>query len=212
MTIPVIFLGKTNVAFFPVFADEPRIGNTRPPAGFLGGLESIGEAFGVNSEPTPALTIDVSIREIHSLRANITRFPVEEGASITDHIINQPRTLTIDGLISDTPSDLYTLVTPGLVSGFASTPPSLEAFDTMKSWWGNKQILDVQTGLDVYKNMIINNFSFPKDANTGRALRFTISLEEIRRVSSVVSQSPAVLDGAGATETLGSTSTSVYAP
>lgn len=208
MTIPVIFLGKTNVAFFPVF---PGIDNgiTRPSPGFLGGLESIGESFGINAQPTPALTVDVSIREIHSLQANITRFPVEFGASITDHIINQPRTLTIDGLISDTPSGLVALVVPGLVTGLVSTPPGLAAFDTMKSWWGNKQILDVQTGLDVYTNMVIRNFSFPKDANTGRALRFSLSLEEIIRVSSAIEQSSSVMDGAGPEANLGQTPTSV---
>lgn len=211
MTIPVIFLGKTNIAFFPVF---PNIDNgiTRPSPGFLGGLESIGESFGINAQPTPALTIDVSIREIHSLQADITRFPVEAGASITDHIINQPRTLTIDGLISDTPSSLVALVVPGLVTGLVSTPPSIEAFDKMKSWWGNKQILDVQTGLDVYTNMVIRDFSFPKDTNTGRALRFTISMEEIVRVSSTIEQSPSVMDGASPTANNGSTSTSTFIP
>ena len=50
--------------------------------------------------------IDVAISEKHSLAADVTEHPVEEGASITDHVRPQPRTVELEGLVTNHPLEL----------------------------------------------------------------------------------------------------------
>ena len=47
--------------------------------------------------------LDASLSESHSMNATVTEYPVEEGADIADHIRRQPDTITISGIVSDTP-------------------------------------------------------------------------------------------------------------
>jgi hypothetical protein len=47
--------------------------------------------------------IDVSISEQHSLSADVTEHPVESGPNIVDHVRPQPRTVRIEGLVTNHP-------------------------------------------------------------------------------------------------------------
>ncbi len=49
--------------------------------------------------------LDVAISEQHKYEAEVTDFPVESGGSISDHIRPKPFTLTIEGVVTDTPLD-----------------------------------------------------------------------------------------------------------
>ena len=65
--------------------------------------------------------IDVSVREVHSTQAEVTHFPVEEGADISDHVRLMPEQLQIEGLVSNQPVELPGSHTQGAVldpSGF----------------------------------------------------------------------------------------------
>lgn len=50
--------------------------------------------------------IDVSISEKHSLSADVTEHPVEDGANITDHVRPQPRVIQLEGLVTNHPTEL----------------------------------------------------------------------------------------------------------
>ncbi len=50
--------------------------------------------------------LDVSVREAHGLSADVTEHPVESGADVADHIRPKQRTVTIEGVISNTPIDV----------------------------------------------------------------------------------------------------------
>lgn len=50
--------------------------------------------------------VDVSIRESHEATADVTLHPVEEGTDIADHIRPEPRTIQIDGLVTNTPIEV----------------------------------------------------------------------------------------------------------
>lgn len=47
--------------------------------------------------------IDVTVREVHQVPAEVTRAPVEEGTDISDHVRLLPRTLQIEGVVSNHP-------------------------------------------------------------------------------------------------------------
>lgn len=50
--------------------------------------------------------IDVALSEKHSLTADVTEHPVEEGVNITDHVRPQPRTVQLEGLVTNHPTEL----------------------------------------------------------------------------------------------------------
>src|SRR5262245_60445383 len=49
--------------------------------------------------------IDVSISESHSLSASVTDHPVEQGVNIVDNIRPEPRTVEIEGLVTNHPTE-----------------------------------------------------------------------------------------------------------
>jgi hypothetical protein len=47
--------------------------------------------------------LDASLSETHSMSAEVTNHPVEEGSEISDHIRKQPDSIQISGVVSNTP-------------------------------------------------------------------------------------------------------------
>jgi len=52
---------------------------------------------------TYTLTLDASVREVHTGSSTVTDHPVERGSNVADHIRPDPDQLTIEGVISNTP-------------------------------------------------------------------------------------------------------------
>jgi len=52
---------------------------------------------------TYTLTLDASVREVHTATSTVTDHAVERGSNVADHIRPDPDSLTIEGVISNTP-------------------------------------------------------------------------------------------------------------
>lgn len=52
---------------------------------------------------TSAMVLDAMVKEDYTAEAEPTNHPVEDGADITDHVILRPRTLQIEGIVTETP-------------------------------------------------------------------------------------------------------------
>jgi hypothetical protein len=48
-------------------------------------------------------TCDATLSEAHALESTPTTFPVEDGSTISDHVIQNPLSITFTGVVSDTP-------------------------------------------------------------------------------------------------------------
>ena len=59
------------------------------------------------------MTLDISERETHTLSAMVTENEIEDGSVVSDHIRKNPRSVTIDGFISEFPVGLFGL--PGFL-------------------------------------------------------------------------------------------------
>jgi len=49
------------------------------------------------------IELDCSVQETHERTATLTQSPVEDGSTISDHVILLPKRLTIEGIVSSTP-------------------------------------------------------------------------------------------------------------
>jgi hypothetical protein len=133
--------------------------------------------------------IDASLTETHKLSSNVTKYPVESGAKITDHISNEPREVTIEGIVSDTPiGNVATVRASATASPTGSLDflPSDEALAKLEALWESREPVPIQTTLaggKSYENMALMDLDIPVDETTGHALRFTATFQQIKIVT-----------------------------
>jgi hypothetical protein len=114
------------------------------------------------------VTFDTMVQEEHKFSSRVTYFPVERGTIVSDHIINQPDIVILSGLVSDTPLTI-----------FAPFNRSNAAFNALIEIHNRRQIIDVVTGIKLYRNMAITSLDVPRTIKTGQTLTFNIELQRI---------------------------------
>lgn len=113
--------------------------------------------------------LDVTLSENHTFNSRATNFPVETGGDVTDHIINDPDILTLSGIVSDTPLNIFSFFTR-----------SIDAFNRLVDLHERRVPVTVVTGLKVYQNMVMTTLDVPRTITTGQSLTFNITLQNIR--------------------------------
>lgn len=112
--------------------------------------------------------LDVTLRETHSYTSRVTNYPIEEGSTLSDHIINEPTIVVLEGTVTDTPLSILPFFNR-----------SIDAFNRLIEIHQKRESITVVTGLKKYANMVITNLDIPRDIRTGQSLTFTIELKEI---------------------------------
>lgn len=118
---------------------------------------------------TNLITFDTMVAEEHKFTSRVTYYPIERGTIVSDHIFNQPETVVLSGLITDTPLNI-----------FAQFNRSVAAFNTLIQIFERRQIVDIVTGIKVYRNMAITSLDVPRTVKTGQTLTFHIQLQKVR--------------------------------
>lgn len=118
--------------------------------------------------------IDAFISENHEYRSSISRYPIEEGGDISDNIVNDPVSVSIDGIVG---------VSTSLFTVFQLNRP-LNAFNELTRIRENKELVTLVTGLKVYNNMHIQDLRFPRNAQNGGALTINATLVQANIVAS----------------------------
>ena len=114
------------------------------------------------------VTFDTMVSEEHRFSSRVTFYPIESGRLISDHIFNQPDVVVLSGLITDTP-----------LSIFAPFNRSVSAFNTLIQLHERREVLDIVTGIKVYRNMAITSLDVPRNVKTGQTLTFNIQFQRI---------------------------------
>lgn len=128
---------------------------------------------GAKNASIGGLTLDVTLSELHERGSDITESPVETGAVISDHIVNRPERVRIEGFITDTPAVIFAERNSKRVQN---------AFDTLDQLWKERTVIDVDCGLKTYTNMVISELQLPRGRE--QALRFSAMLQHIEVVAS----------------------------
>jgi hypothetical protein len=138
-----------------------------------------------------ALTFDSVIREAHTSELAVTDNPVETGVVMSDHAYMQPRRLTMEGAFSNTPMQEGGIPNSALVSGNSikpkddgGDPRSSNAWDVLTALQKLAVPFDVQTGLVLYKNMMLMRLTCDQDKETVGALYFSAELREVQYATS----------------------------
>lgn len=142
--------------------------------------------------------LDATLSEEHSNTYQLTTHAMGEGLDITDHKRREPRKLTIEAQISNTPlflpSDEITafeqldtvaeledaLDGESQFSFNTLARRDIAAWEQLKAYQESNDLISVYTQLEVYQNMQIISINTTRTAETSNVLRFTMTLQEVR--------------------------------
>lgn len=167
----------------------------------IGGLTSFG--FGLNKTEIGMLFLDVLTSEEIAFDGQATKYPVEDGTVISDHILEGSKTLKIAGLISTT--EAYSFNLGGGKSRL------IDALQTMEQLKKERKLIVVTTGLTQYEDMAIENLRASRSSNAprdGNWFEVQVELRHIKKVTLRTAQVNAAEPAAGRTGQTGARSNS----
>lgn len=119
---------------------------------------------------------DALIYEEHHHQAKIAEHPVENGSIITDHVQVLPLTVSVEGVISNTP--LSYIIMPLKSTGNRAQ----EAFEQLETIFVARQPIAIATTLKSYTNMILESLEVKRDSRSQECLRFQCKARQIKIV------------------------------
>jgi len=140
---------------------------------------------------TASFEVDAVLSETHNFSRQVTDNKVENGSPIADHIIKNPVTLEIQAIVTDAPIK-------GIIEGISDAVDNLlggskytnDCFGALYQLYEYQGYMTVYTQYKTYPKMVIESISIPRDPKDGEALVFTISMKQIRIVSSATTKLP----------------------
>jgi len=127
--------------------------------------------------------IDASISESHDFPSEVTMYPVESGADISDHVRNLPATVRLDCIVSNTPiGEVAELRREGSV-------PANDAYEVLIAIRDAREPVVIEDSLQRWENMVLKDLGVPRSATTGDALHFTAEFQQIEVKSNIRLQS-----------------------
>jgi len=127
---------------------------------------------------------DITLTEGAKTNSRITKNPVEAGADMNDHIIIDPMTYNVQGVVSNVSSDVLGQFV-ALASRFADRTKAQIAWEGLLALQALKEPFTLVQGLKSYDNVVISNLQEDQDTSTANALVFTANLTEINIVTTV---------------------------
>lgn len=137
---------------------------------------------GGNQASIGLVTLDASVQETHGKSAKVTEHPVEDGSTISDHIISQPDTISINGIVSNHPLVyLASFNAPSpLQNDLAPASERAElAFAELERVMTAGELVDVVTTFKEYESMAIESIEVTRDAARGNSMDATIRLRQV---------------------------------
>lgn len=152
-------------------------------------------SFGKNAAGEDEVAIfDSTISEDHSFEIVIPDDPVETGVSLSDHAYAKPRSLRMEVAVSDTPlqergvpvhdrNNTPTVQLARLWTNGGDTRRSVFAWQYLVDKANQFAIFDVQTGLELYQNMMFVNGSASVTKDTAGCLHASLEMKQVRFAS-----------------------------
>lgn len=130
------------------------------------------------------LEIDAEISSDHNFDAEVTDHPVEKGANVTDHVRPQPITLTVDGVVSNTP--IGGVAERRIASnGLADVFPSDTAYERLQEIFYAREPISIQTARKTYESMVMQSLHVQDSADVGDSLQFKATFKQVQLVTNL---------------------------
>lgn len=126
-----------------------------------------------------AYVVDAVTSERHNIKSELTKFPVEAGISVTDHLIWKPDTLSLTCVFSDDP--IYYAEPTGLLNKLItnSDKKSVTIYEWLKKGKENGSLFSISTTLQHYDDMILTQISCNRKASNNKGLVCDLFFEKV---------------------------------
>jgi len=171
------------------------------PRAFQNLLVTTIRKIGSDANGDGGIQLDAWIRESTVRSARVTTNPIENGLTISDHVILEPMRFEMEGVVTDTPIgagavtalyntgvNIYESLSsgsiPDIVSGVVgsseaqSNTRSNSAYLELVVMLKAKELLVVQTSLERISNLVMTSITVDKDKTTANALFFKATFVE----------------------------------
>jgi hypothetical protein len=125
------------------------------------------------------IELDVIIVESATSTVRLTQNPVENGADINDHIIVEPLTFTVEGVVSNVSSTFVDAFASAPTVFSRSTSKAQDAWTELLKLQAEKTPFDLKQGLKTYDNVVILTLSQAQDKDTANGLFFTSTMKQL---------------------------------
>ncbi len=141
-----------------------------------------------------SVQLDVIIRESATTNSVITKNPVERGADFTDHIIIEPMTFEVEGVVSNISTGLLSNLDINPFKTIENLADSLDntvsnitgattrsqiAWEALLQLQATREPFELIQGLKSYPNVAILSLTETQDKDTSNGLIFKAKLQEI---------------------------------
>lgn len=121
----------------------------------------------IDLESGVVFSVDAVLTENHSFKSNVTQFPIEDGSTISDHIYNEPESVTMAGIVTTTPIIANLQANPAQAAAAASAvQTALAMFLLIRD---TRRPITLITNLQRYENMVLTQLMIPRDKANGKA-------------------------------------------
>jgi hypothetical protein len=158
--------------------------------GFL--WNTAGDAtFKITDPGVGNLEFDTLDQETHEWNRDVTMNPVENGSPISDHIIRQPKKITVAGMISNSPiTGVLTQLSNVIATGFDGEDRVNTAIKLLDSLYLSNELVTIYTKNYTYENMLIQSINIPRRVEDGDAVNFTVDALQVNIVSTATTELP----------------------
>lgn len=157
------------------------------------------------SDGTKCYFFDAVMHVDHNSEMRITEHPVQTGSNISDHAFQMPAKVSFEIGMSDAMTDLG----PTSWLGQGGNTRSISAYRTLLGIMQQRIVLNINTRLFQYNNMLIESIHAPDDYKTQFGGRFTVNFKQIitATVTTTVDSSRAAINQLNNGTTLTTTTT-----
>lgn len=133
------------------------------------------------------VVFDSVVSEEATLASTVTKHPIASGASVADHMYDEPDSLVIKAIVSDVLpwSEIEKLqrgLDPDDMYWSEDTRRSVAALERLDRCRRAHEPFYVQTGLRLYKDMVVEKIHYVTDEASGGVLEFEAHLTSVRIV------------------------------
>lgn len=151
---------------------------------FLSEPITLQSLFGKNRQ-IGQIKVNVIINESTNDTLTVTKQPVQQGASITDHAYQEPTAFSMTALFKDN----------GLLSGILSTFSNSglsKIYQELLDLQATREPFDIITPKRIYSNMLMTTLAQTTDKHTENCLSISMSFQEviIASIASVTVEAP----------------------
>jgi len=130
--------------------------------------------------------IDAFVAEHYQFSNAVTEIPVEEGAVISDQMVEEQDVISIEAFIGNAAFEVVEMNGNSITN--LEAPDRMarvrQAYIELKKMTKAKRLYDIVLGLETYSSMAITSFEIDRKAETGANLPFTMEFKKLKIVRS----------------------------